>query len=324
MNIDSKYWPCGLHFDFEIKLLPAKRFVDALLITCSFANNVELKCAIFLCDNIYCLQKKTKLLNKRESTSTQLLYEKRIIYFYWHLVFIFNMWPVYVLVMLSFPLFNWQSFIFYVPSAFTSLIHLICTGNKSIPSIPLWKLLTHSARVVLKNRQIDGLSHRAWLRCSVQESWWKLFYSWMLEKCFWMLSTDRQSLIWVNTVLVCTWKSLTKWSSVLSVVGWETTPLCPDPNEHDCWNNQSECFEFSFTELFSCTTTILFLLMQKRQEKIKLNCCWLCLWPPPPIFFFDSGKFKWGVIRLKKGGKKFSGKLQTEKTLHDDKLIQLK
>lgn len=53
-------------------------------------------------------------------------------------------------------------------------VQFICTGNKSIPSIPLWKLLTHSARIVLKNRQIDGLSHRAWLHCSVQESWWNV------------------------------------------------------------------------------------------------------------------------------------------------------
>lgn len=35
---------------------------------------------------------------------------------------------------------------------------------------------------------------------------------------------------------------------------------------------------------------------------------------PPPVFVFDSGKFQWGMIELKKGGKKFSGKLQMEKS----------
>lgn len=79
--------------------------VDALLITCSFAINVVEVCNIF-CD-IYCLQKKTKLLNRRESTSTQLFfYEKRIIYFLLTFNVYFNMWPVYAPVMLSLPLLN--------------------------------------------------------------------------------------------------------------------------------------------------------------------------------------------------------------------------
>lgn len=134
-------------------------------------------------------------------------------------------------------------------------VQLVCTNNKSILSIPLRKLLMLVIRSVLYltittisplliNRkkmkgkcfwqpQPLGLVRTLAFTAVYRKADEKFIYSWMLEKCFNALM-DTQSLIWVNTVLVCTWKSQMKWSPVLSVVGWETTPLRPDPNGHDC------------------------------------------------------------------------------------------
>lgn len=176
---------------------------------------------------------------------------------------------------------------------------------------------------------MNGLSHRTWLHCSVQESWWKVPLVLNVREKSSTLTLDGSAVAHLGQYGTGVHMKITDEMVPCPVCGWMRNHTSLSWSKWarllTCWNNHSESeslwrlWFFFFTELFLCTTTILFLLMKKKgKKKIKLNCCWLLLFPP--IFVFNSGKFQWGVIGLKKGGEKFSGKLQMEETLHDDKL----